>query len=169
MRSAPENPMQSCNTDGALREGKIGVSRAGAVSLLWQRLYAAAFHYARAKKAWRDNPAATKDLAAAAGDRWHQQYFVASFYRAVFSAEETDVFLVQIDIKELAYLALVVADVPGKPRELLGQDIQGLRNRRGVTVQLGRSVGEAPERRGYFDSHCHAFLHLLKLTCTFML
>lgn len=50
-------------------------------------------------------------LAQTARDGWNQQNFVAFLEGIGLSAEESDVFLIHIDIEEAANLALIVAQV----------------------------------------------------------
>jgi len=98
---------------------------------------------------------------AAAGDGGDQKDAVAFFEAAGFAAEEANVFLVEVDVEELADLAAVVADVAGELWELRGERVQSFGDRGGATVNLGRAVGEAAKGCGDFDGDGHGLVRLL--------
>src|SRR6266852_288420 len=88
-------------------------------------------------------------------NRWNQQNAVTFLEGAGFAAEEADVFFVEIDVEELADLALVVADVAAEIGEAGGELIEGFGDGGGATVHLRGAVGEAAEGGGDFDGHGH--------------
>src|SRR6266568_7565809 len=90
-----------------------------------------------------------------AGNRGDKHQTVAVAEGAGFAAEEANVFFVEVDVEELANLALVVADVAGKSGEAGGEVVQGVGNCAGATVHTGQTVGEAAERGRNFDGHRH--------------
>jgi len=72
--------------------------------------------------------------------RWRdEEYAVAVFQLGGFAVEEADVFFVEIDVEELADLALVVADVTGEGGEFSGQIVQSFGDRGGGGVYLWRA------------------------------
>jgi hypothetical protein len=91
----------------------------------------------------------------AAGDGRDEQDTVTVFDGAGFAAEEADVFIVEINVEELANLALVVADVAAEIGKFSGQLIQGFGDCDGATVHLGLAVGEATEGRWDFYDYWH--------------
>src|SRR6267378_2525989 len=92
---------------------------------------------------------------AAAGDGRHQEDAITFFKRAGFAAEEADVFFVEIDVEELADLALIVADVAAEIGEARGELVEGFGDGGGATVHSWGAVGEAAEGGGDFDGHWH--------------
>src|SRR5215472_14122907 len=88
-------------------------------------------------------------------DRGHEHHTVAFPQSTGFSAEEADVFLIQINIEELADLPAVVADVTREPWKPLGQRVQRFRNGRGTTVHFRGALGEAPKSGGNFNCNWH--------------
>src|SRR2546426_10684409 len=87
----------------------------------------------------------------AAGDRGDEHHAVAVAEGAGFAAEEANVFFVEVDIEELANLALVVADVAGKRGGGGGGGGLGVGNCGRATDHTRRTVGVAAERRGGVD------------------
>src|ERR1700675_2836260 len=94
----------------------------------------------------------------AAGDGGNEQDAVAILERGRFAAEEADVFFVEIDVEELADLALVIAHVTGERRELRGQVVQSFGDCGCAAVYFWRTFGEASECCGDFDCDCHDLL-----------
>src|SRR6266478_2841793 len=90
---------------------------------------------------------------AAAGDGGNEEDAIAFFEGAGFAAEEADVFFVEIDIEELADLALIVADVAAEIGEAGGKLVEGIGDGGRATVDFRRAVGEAAEGRGNFDGY----------------
>src|ERR1700747_1706379 len=88
-------------------------------------------------------------------DRGHEQHAVAFPESTGFSAEEADVFLIQINIEELADLPAVVADVAREAGKPLGQRVQRFRNGRGSAVHSWGAVREAAKRGGNFNRNRH--------------
>src|SRR6266851_3734082 len=88
-------------------------------------------------------------------NRWNQQNAVTFLEGAGFAAEEADVFFVEVDVEELADLALVVADVTAEIGEARGEFVEGFGDGGGATVYFWRAVGEAAEGGGDFDGHWH--------------
>src|SRR6266446_6989352 len=88
-------------------------------------------------------------------NRWNQQNAVTFLEGAGFAAEEADVFFVEVDVEELADLALVVADVAAEIGEARGEFIEGFGDGGGATVYFGCAIGEAAESGGDFDGHWH--------------
>jgi len=94
-------------------------------------------------------------LLGAAGDGGDEEEAVAFFEGGGFAAEEAYVFLVEVDVKELADLALVVADVAREGGEFGGEVVEGVGDGGGGAVVLGCAVGEAAESGGDFDGDGH--------------
>src|SRR5437899_633836 len=92
---------------------------------------------------------------ASARNRRDEENAIAFLESAGFPAQEADVFLVEIDIEELADLALVVADVAAESREAGSEFVEGFRDGGGTTVHPRRALGEAAERRRDFDRNGH--------------
>src|SRR6266481_8263579 len=92
---------------------------------------------------------------AAAGDGGNEEDAIAFFEGAGFAAEEADVFFVEIDIEELADLALIVADVAREIGEARSELVESFGDRGGGTVHFGRAVREAAEGGGDFDGDGH--------------
>jgi hypothetical protein len=88
-------------------------------------------------------------------NRWNQQNSIAFFESAGFAAEEADVFFVEVDVEELADLALVVADVAAEIGEARGEFVEGVGDGRCGTVHLWSAVGEAAEGGGDFNGYGH--------------
>src|SRR5208337_1392315 len=92
----------------------------------------------------------------AAGDRGDEEDVVAVFQRAGFTAEEANVFFVEIDVEELADLPLFIADVTRERWIARGQVVEGFGDGGGGGIELGDAVGEATERSGDYDSDGHS-------------
>jgi len=92
---------------------------------------------------------------ASARNRRDEENAIAFLEGAGFPAQEADVFLVEIDIEELADLALVVANMAAESREAGSKLVEGFRDGGGTTVDLRRALGEAAERRRDFDRNGH--------------
>src|SRR5216684_5463296 len=88
-------------------------------------------------------------------NRWNQQDPIAFLERAGFAAEEADVFFVEVDVEELADLALIVADVAREIGEARSELVESFGDRGGATVHFGCAIGEAAESGGDFDGHWH--------------
>jgi hypothetical protein len=88
-------------------------------------------------------------------NRGNEQDAVPFLQGAGFAAEEADVFLVEIHVKELADLALIVADVAGESGEAGSELVESFRNRGGATVHFRRAVREAAEGGGDFNGYGH--------------
>jgi hypothetical protein len=97
-----------------------------------------------AGKGWMEQLAAT-------GDGRYQQNTIPFLQDAGFAAEEAYVFFVEVDVQELADLALVVADVPRKIRVARGELVQSFGNRAGTTVYFWSAVREAAKGCWDFD------------------
>src|SRR6267378_3987775 len=93
-----------------------------------------------------------EELLLAAGDGRDEENTIAFLEATGFPAEEADVFFVEIDVEELANLALVIADVAREIREPGCKFVQSLGDGRGVTVYLWRAISKAAERcRDFYD------------------
>src|SRR5258708_39489414 len=117
---------------------------------------------AAGKRTWWNRLAAT-------GDGGDQEHAIAFFEGAGFAAQETDVFLVEVDVEELANLALIVADVAreiGKARSKL---VEGVGNRGRATVHFWRPVRETAEGCGAFDGYGHSISPSATLSYDFAL
>src|SRR5216684_1915985 len=104
-----------------------------------------------------------------ARNRWNQQDPIAFLERAGFAAEEADVFLVEVDVEELADLALIVADVATEIGEAGSKLVEGIGDGGRATVHFRRAVGEAAEGRWDFDGYghlCFSFFGLNLCLCT---
>jgi hypothetical protein len=84
-----------------------------------------------------------------------QEDAIAFLEGAGFATEEADVFFVEINVEELADLALVVADVAAEIGEARSEFVEGVGDGGGATVYFGRAVGEAAEGSGDFDRDGH--------------
>src|SRR6266849_11037101 len=89
------------------------------------------------------------------GDGCDEEDAITFLEGAGFAAEEADVFFVEIDVEELADLALVVADVAAEIGEARGEFVEGFGDGGGATVYFGCAIGEAAESGGDFDGHWH--------------
>src|SRR5438552_2313168 len=89
-------------------------------------------------------------------NRGNQEDTIAFLEGAGFAAEEADVFLVEVDIEELADLALIVADVAAEIGKAGSEFVEGVGDGGRATVHSRRAVGEATEGRGNFDGYGHA-------------
>src|SRR5260370_1829437 len=92
---------------------------------------------------------------ASARNRRDEENAIAFLEGAGFPAQEADVFLVEINIEELADLALVVADVPAESREAGSKLVEGFRDGGGATVHPRRALGEAAKGGRDFDRNGH--------------
>src|ERR1700741_2807561 len=97
----------------------------------------------------------TRGDLAAAGYRGHQKNAIAFLKRAGFTAEEADIFFVEVNIEELADLALIVADVAREIGEARSKLVESFGDSRGATVHSGRAICEAAEGGGNFDGDGH--------------
>src|SRR5258708_6824561 len=88
-------------------------------------------------------------------NRGNQEDTIAFFESAGFAAEEADVFLVEVDVQELADLALIVANVAAEIGEAGSKLVEGIGDGGRATVHFRRAVGEAAEGRGNFDGYWH--------------
>src|SRR5258706_8789894 len=78
-------------------------------------------------------------------NRGNQEDTIAFFESAGFAAEEADVFLVEVDVEELADLALIVANVAAEIGEAGSKLVEGIGDSGRATVHFRRAVGEAAE------------------------
>jgi hypothetical protein len=91
----------------------------------------------------------------AAGNRGNEEDTIAFFEGAGFAAKEADVFLVEINIEELADLASFVANVAGEVGEASGERVKSFGDSCGATVDFRCAVREAAEGGGDFDGDGH--------------
>src|SRR5205807_416372 len=94
-------------------------------------------------------------LLAAAGYRRNQQNAIAFLEGTGFAAEEANVFFVEIDVEELADLALIVTNVTREVGETGSEFVEGVGDGGRATVHFRSAVGEATERCRDFDGHWH--------------
>jgi hypothetical protein len=87
--------------------------------------------------------------------RGNQQNAIAFFEGAGLPAQEADIFFVEVNIEELADLALIVADVARESGEARSELVESFGDGGGATVYFGRTVGEAAEGGGNFDGDGH--------------
>jgi hypothetical protein len=80
---------------------------------------------------------------------------IAFLEAAGFAAEEANVFLVEIDVEELANLALIVSHVSREIGEPCGEFVQSLGDGGGATVYFWRAASEAAKRCRDFDDYWH--------------
>jgi hypothetical protein len=90
-----------------------------------------------------------------AGDGGDEEDAVAFLEGTGFAAEEADVFFIEVNVEELADLALIVADVAAEVRESGSKLVEGVGDCGRATVYFWRAAGEATEGRGDFDSDGH--------------
>jgi hypothetical protein len=95
-----------------------------------------------------------KRLAAASNGR-NQQNAIAFFEEAGFATEKADIFFVEVDVEELANLALIVTDVPGESGKARSELVESFSDRGAATVHFGRAVREASEGCGDLDGDGH--------------
>src|SRR5713101_3017045 len=93
-------------------------------------------------------------------DRCNQQNPIAFLEGAGFSAKEADVFFIEVDVEELADLALIVADVAPEIGEARGKLVEGVGDRGRATINFRRAIGEATEGCGNFNGYGHLILLL---------
>src|SRR5882672_10770721 len=94
-------------------------------------------------------------LVGAASDGGDEKNAIAFLEAAGFAAEKANVFLVEIDVEELANLTLIVAHVSRKIGEPRGKFVQSLGDGGGATVYFWRAVGETAKRCRDFDDYWH--------------
>jgi len=95
------------------------------------------------------------ELLGSAGNGGDEENTIALLEAAGFAAEEADVFFVEIDVEELANLALIVAHMSREIGEARGEFVQSLRDGGGTTVYFWRAASKAAERCRDFDDHRH--------------
>src|SRR6266850_7787443 len=95
------------------------------------------------------------ELLGAASDGGDEKNAIAFLEAAGFAAEEADVFLVEIDVEELANLTLIVAHVSREIGEPRGKFVQSLGDGGGTTVYFWRAASKATERCRNFDDYWH--------------
>src|SRR5882724_5845807 len=95
------------------------------------------------------------ELLGTAGDGGDEENAIAFLEAAGFAAEEANVFFVEIDVEELANLALIVAHVARKIGEPRGEFVQSVGDGGGATVYFWRAFGEAAKRCRDFDDYWH--------------
>src|SRR5437879_12841812 len=86
------------------------------------------------------------ELLGSSGNGGDEENAIAFLEAAGFAAEEANVFFVEIDVEELANLALIVAHVARKIVELRGEFGQSLGDGGRATGDLWRRVWEAARR-----------------------
>jgi hypothetical protein len=91
----------------------------------------------------------------ATGDGRDQQDAVAILDGTGFTAQEADVFVVEIHVEELPNLALIVAHVAAQVGKFGSEFVEGFRDSDGATVDFGLAVRETPEGGGNFDNYGH--------------
>src|SRR5712664_650927 len=95
------------------------------------------------------------ELLGSAGNGRDEENAITFLEAAGFAAEEANVFFVEIDVEELANLALIVAHVARKIGEPRGEFVQSLGDGGGATVYFWRAFGEAAKRCRDFDDYWH--------------
>src|SRR6266481_2010913 len=95
---------------------------------------------------------------AAASDGGNQKHPIAFLERAGFAAEEANVFLIEIDVEELADLALIVTDVAREIGIAGRKFIQCVGDRGCATVYFWDAFGEAAEGGWDFDGYGHFYI-----------
>src|SRR5216684_8376257 len=111
--------------------------------------------YAIRHRADESVPTTRESHCRAASYRRDQHNAIALFEGAGFATKEADVFFVEVNIEELADLALIVADVARESGEAGSKLVESFGNRGSTTVHSGRAFGEAAEGGGNFDSDGH--------------
>src|SRR6266404_1209832 len=92
---------------------------------------------------------------ASAGDGGDEEDAVAFLEGAGFAAEKADVFFVEVDVEELADLALIVADVAPEIGIARGELVEGFGDGGRATVYFRRAARETTEGCWNFDGHGH--------------
>src|SRR5229473_4013375 len=95
------------------------------------------------------------ELLGSAGNGGDEENAIAFLEAAGFAAEEANVFFIEIDVEELANLALIVAHVAREIGEPRGEFVESLCDGGGATVYFWRPASEATERCRDFDNHRH--------------
>src|SRR6266576_3914108 len=108
----------------------------------------------RNKKSCGEGGSSGGGCLAAAGYRGNQQNAIAFLEGAGFAAEEADVFFVEINVEELADLALIVADVAPEIGEAGSELIEGFGDGGRAAIHFRRAVRETTECGWDFDRHC---------------
>src|SRR5213080_3659573 len=98
----------------------------------------------------------------APGNGGNEQNAVAFLQRAGLTAKKTDVFLVEIDVEELADLAALVSHVARQFRESLGQRVKSFGDGLGAAVNFWRAARKTAKSRGNFYSNWHWLQILLE-------
>src|SRR6266403_3537107 len=106
------------------------------------------------------------ELLGSSGNGGDEENAIAFLEAAGFAAEEANVFFVEIDVEELANLALIVAHVSREIGEPRGEFVQSLGDGGGTTVYFWRAVGEATERCRNFDDYWHFQFSLNEIPLT---
>jgi len=96
------------------------------------------------------------ELLGSTGDGRDEKNAIAFLEAAGFASEEANVFFVEIDVEELANLALIVPHMSREIGEPRGKFVQSLGDGGGATVYFWRAVGEAAKRCRDFDDYRHS-------------
>src|SRR6267378_4192109 len=91
----------------------------------------------------------------ASGNGGDEENAIAFLEAAGFAAEEANVFFVEIDVEELANLALIVAHVSREIGESRGEFVQSLGDGGGTTVYFWGAASKAAERGRDLDDYRH--------------
>src|SRR5881396_388680 len=95
------------------------------------------------------------DRLAPTGNGRNKQNPVAFLEGAGFAAKKADVFFVEVDVEELADLALIIANVTREVRKARSELVESVGDCGRATVYFWGAVGEATERCWDFDGHWH--------------
>src|SRR6266478_2934476 len=95
------------------------------------------------------------ELLGSAGNGRDEENAITFLEAAGFAPEEANVFFVEIDVEELANLALIVAHVAREIGEPRGEFVQSLGDGGGATVYFWRAASKATERCRNFDDYRH--------------
>src|ERR1700674_3260120 len=91
----------------------------------------------------------------ASGDGRDDRKVVAVLQRRLEPGAEADVFVVPVDIDELAELPLVVVEPFLEARELLVQLVERLRDVAGIDLNNGRAARQLAQRAGHANLDRH--------------
>src|SRR4029077_7519015 len=92
-----------------------------------------------------------------AGDRRHQQNFVAFLKRVGWPAEKADVFFVHIDVQEAANLALVITQVRLEVGKLFVEHRKQFAEVGSCASDRSNSVGMTPQSGWDLYRYCHGY------------
>src|SRR5438445_13393918 len=98
----------------------------------------------------------------ASGDRRNDGKIVAVLQRRLEPRSKPDVFVVSVDVDELAEFSLVVVEPFLEARELLVELVQRLRHIARIDLDDSRASGKLPKRAGHTNLDRHGGLDIIR-------